>query len=540
MSFAATASSLLMALSLQATGSDEIAVQELGDIHPFEVDSGGTFPQSVWSSGDPDSLRAVLAALPPASRGWSSDAASRLAADVLLSGGPPPDLGSNRFTLSRVRINRALASGRPQPVLRLLERTPRINESADLSQYYAELAFALGQADDACLAADALLEGREEAYWLRARAACLAFAGNIAAAELTAELARAQTPDREFDQLIDAFTLGRELPEGFAPQTGLQLALAEALAPDQRLVPSERAPQWLVRAAARTGPPISLPQTLPEALEAAVMMTGEERKVALGALIQQDLDREIAAEALAIRLNDAAQAGEFVEVASAYGMEVPRLPVTGNTLAHGRIFVLAALAADDVVAAERWRQALEDGPPRVVPQPVENPALPVDAEGPSSLATPPGFAQSAEEADWTPPSQAVLQALDFAALVAEGQIDTDVFSALLSERLDSVTPARVCQAGALVALGADDGGALQAALTGVDSAGSNTSHHLVAGLLAASSGALGESALHAALVLEAAPDSAQACAGMAVILDRAGLDYVALRIVLELILEDAA
>lgn len=543
MSFATTASAVLVALSLQVAGRDDIAVQELGDIHPFEVDAGGTLPQSVWSSGDPEALRAVLIALPHANRGWRSDAASRLAAGVLLTGGTPPDLGRNRFTLSSVRINRALASGRPQPVLRLLERTPRINESEDLSQYFAELAFGLGHVEDACLAADALLEGRDEPYWLRARAACLAFSGNIAAAELTAELARAQTPDPEFDQLIDAFTLSRELPADFAAQTGLQLALAEALAPEMRIIPSDQAPQWLVRAAARTGPPISLPQTLPEALEAAVMMSGEERKVALGALIQQDLDREIASEALAIRLTDAAETDQFVEAAYAYGMEVARLPVTGDTLAHGRLFVLAALAADDVVAAERWREALVNGPPVSVPEPVTDPAPPMQPDGPSSLATPPGFAQDTNEAlgpEWTPPPLSVLQSLDFAALVAAGRIETDAFATLLAERLDEATPVRVCEASALVALGADDGGALRAALTGLDTQTQRSSASLVPGLLAASSGALGESALHAALVLESGPDSAEACAGMAVILDRAGLDHVALRVVLELILEDAA
>jgi hypothetical protein len=542
--FSATASALFAAFALQAGSAQApdsgIAVQELGAIHPLEVDAGGSLPETVWSSGDAVALGALLETLPTAQAGWRSPAAGRLALGALLSGGPAPDGAQDRFALAELRARRALAVGRPQPVLRLLERTPQINQSPGLSRVYAELAFALGQTEEACRAANALLDERDAPYWLRARAACLAIGGNIPAGELTAELARAQAPNREFDAIFDAFTLDRTVDAGFAPATGLQLALAALAAPERRFEAAETAPAWLHRAAARTGPRIALPETLPEALEAAVAMEGEARSVALGAIIQQDLDRVIAAEALAIRLTDAAQDGAFVEIASAYGAEVARLPITADTLAHGRLFVLAALAADDVVAAEAWREALFDGPRRAEPEP---PPQPVPADGPSALSAPPGYASGATETlgpEWTPPPPGVMVALDFARAVAAGRIEDDGFAALLAARIEGATPERLCQAALLTALGADDGGALRAAMTGLARSADAPAPVLAPGLLAAGAGAIGESALHAALVLEAAPQDAEACAGAGIILQLAGLEGEALRLALELILEDAA
>lgn len=546
MMFSATFSAGLAALAMHAAAAqqpaNDIAVQELGAIHPLEVDGGGNLTETVWSSGDAAALRALLDSLPRAVDGWAEPAAARLALGALLSGGAPPEGLQERFALAELRARRALAAGRPQPVLRLLERTPQINESPGLSRVYAELAFALGQTDQACQAANALLDERDAPYWLRARAACLAIGGNIPAGELTAELARAQAPNSEFDSVFDAYALQRPVDEAFRPATGLQLALASLAAPERRFEAAQTAPGWLHRAAGRTGPRIALPETLPEALEAAVLMEGEARSVALGAIIQQDLDRVIAAEALAIRLTDAAQAGEFVEIASAYGAEVARLPITADTLAHGRLFVLSALAADDIIAAEDWREALFNGPPRLEPEPAPS-VQPQSSGGPSTLNAPPAYAVNEAESlgpEWTAPSASVMVALDFARAVAAGRIEDDGFAALLAARIEGATPRRLCQAAMLTALGADDGGALRAAMTGLARAQDAPAPVLAPGLLAAIAGATGESVLHAALILERAPQDADACAGAAVVLSQAGLEAQALRLVLELILEESA
>ncbi|XBQ16574.1 MAG: hypothetical protein ABL308_01560 [Oceanicaulis sp.] len=543
MRFAATASALAglaLAIAAPAAAQTDIEVTELGAVDPFEVDAGGSLPDTVWSSGAAESLRAVLGTLPDSrSAGWRDAAAARLALDALLSGGDPPEGARGAHDLAAMRAGRALAAGRAETVQRLLMRTPNLENSALLSRLFAETSFATGRTAEACRTADALIEGRDAPYWLRARAACLAFNGSIPAAELTAELARAQAPNPEFDALFDALTLDTGLPEDVRPVSGLQLALAVAIAPDTRIEAGEAAPGWLKRATERTGPPFTLPETLPEALEAAVQLEGAEREAALGALIQQDLDRVIAAEALAIRLEDAAAADEFVEAALAYGPEVARLPITADTLAHGPAFVLAALAADDVVAAEAWREALMDGPPREAePAPALQPAT---VDGPADMTAPPASSADLVEApEWTPPPARTMVAIDFASAVASGRIETDAFAALLAARIEGATPKRLCQAAGLVALGADDGGELRAAMAGLKRDADASAPLLAPALLAAAGGALGETQLLAARLVDLAPDNSEACAGAAFALDRAGLRTQALRLILEQVIEEAA
>lgn len=512
-----------------------IEVQSLGAVDPFAVGIDDALPSTVWSSGDAQALRAALA-LPPSGLdgGWSQPTAARLALRALLSAGEPPRGAEVDFELAALRADRALAAGRAEPVYELLSRTPRLNRSSSLSRLFAETAFALGRPDEACRAADALLSGRESPYWLRARAACLAFRGSIPAAELTAELARAQTPDARFDRIFDALVLDRDLPRDAAAMSGLELAIAAALAPEQRLEAAADAPAWLHRAAERTGPRIALPSQLPEALEAAVELSGPDRAAALGALAQQDLDRVIAAEALAIRLRDAALTDRFVETARAYGPEVASLPITGDTLAHGAHFVLAALIADDVVAAEMWRDALMDGPPRAAP-----PSFPSAPGEAGVLAPPPGYAAE-PVLDWTPPDPAVMVALAFARAVALDQIEDDAFMALLAARIEGATPRRLCQAAALTALGANDQGELRAAMTGLEREDARAAPVVGPALLAAAAGALGETQLHAAWLLETHPQDAESCAAAAFALDAAGLRAEATRLVLEMIVEEAA
>lgn len=521
----------------QARPADgQIEVAELGAVDPFEVGVNPVLPETVWSSGHAGALNGALSVLPDrASSGWSNPAAARLALAALRSSGEPPRGGRDDFALAAKRADRALSAGRAQLAYELLVRTPRVNESDALSRVYAETALAMGRTQEACRAADALLAGRDAAYWLRLRASCLALDGRIPAAELTAELARAQAQTPAFDQVFDALTLNQPAPEGFRPRTALQLTLLEALAPGVRLYPHEDAPNWLHLAAERTGPTIALPETLPEALEAAVVMEGAERAAALGALIGQDLDREIAAEALAIRLSDAAQQGLFMEAALTFGPEVASLPITENTLAHGVHFVLAALAADDLVAAERWREALLDGPPE--PEPAFQPMSdlgglpPLDGEGADAKPTAPA---------WQPPAPGLMVAIDFAHAIALDQIEDDAFMALLAARLETATPERLCQAAGLVALGADDQGELQQALSGLTRQTGVRPPALGPLLLASGAGALGETQLHAASLLERHPEDAETCAASMLALDHTGLRRQALQYLLARVIEDTA
>lgn len=538
----------VFAASPAAAQSDApgIEVQELGAVDPFQIGVLDALPDRVWSSSNADALRALLETLPDgAGPGWSSPVAARLAERALLSSGQPPEGGRGDFELAALRVDRALAAGRAEPVYRLLERTPRVNESARLSRILAEAAFALGETDTACRAAETLLRDRNEPYWLRARAACLAFGGDVAAAELTADLARDAGERAEtFETLFDAFTLDRGLPSGVRPGTGLELALAAALDDTAEIIPADDAPGWLRRAAERTGPPIDLPSDPSEALEAASSMSGAARDAALAALIGQDIDREIAAEALGIRLDDAAQAGRFVEVARGYGPEISTFPLTADTLAHGPRFVLALVLAGDTEGARRWRDALMNGPPRAASQSGYAYESGGYDDGPRGLAPPPADLDPRGEERWESPSARVMVGLDFALAIARGELASDQFQALFAARVENASGYRLAEAAALGALGAVTPGEARAALLAAereaDEAGETSPVRAASALLAGGAGALAEAQLHAARLIEAHGADPDAYALAAAALAAAGLRDEALRFVLESSAEEAA
>ena len=416
-----------------------IEVEELGAVDPFQVGSRNVLPSNIWVSSDSEALRAILTGLPASdSDGWQQGGAARLAERVLLASGEPPRGGRDDFALAALRADRALAAGRAEQVYQLLERTPRLNESSALSRLHAETAFALGEADAACRTADALLRGRDEPYWLRARATCLAFAGNLPAAELTADLANGAEGSGNFRTLFDALVLERSLPAGTRASTGLELAIAIALAPGESIAVAEGAPVWLERAAERTGPAITLPEILDEALEAAMAMNGADRAAALAAIAQQDIDRLIAAEALAARLDDAVSEGRFAEVARAYAIEIETIPITEQTLAHGPRFVLALALEGEIETAWRWREALLSGPEPERPAVMAGEGWSEAAPGqPGSLTPPPPAYNSYPEPDpWEPPAPAVMVALDAAIGIAADDISSGPFAAVLAARAE--------------------------------------------------------------------------------------------------------
>ncbi|MBL4540032.1 MAG: hypothetical protein JKP96_15330, partial [Oceanicaulis sp.] len=99
---------------------------------------------------------------------------------------------------------------------------------------------------------------------------------------------------------------------------------------------------------------------------------------------------------------------------------------------------------------------------------------------------------------------------------------------------------RLCQAAGLVALGADDQGELQQALSGLTRQTGVTPPALGPLLLASGARALGETQLHAASLLERHPADAETCAAAMLALDHAGLRRQALQYLLARVIEDAA
>ncbi|MGP1274773.1 MAG: hypothetical protein ACQRW7_05070 [Caulobacterales bacterium] len=528
----------------QETGP-AIEVQELGAVDPFQIGSRNILPGTIWSSSDGEALRAILDTLPAASgQGWNEGAAARLAERVLLASGEPPRGARDDFDLAALRADRALAASRAEQVYQLLERTPRLNQSSALSRLHAETAFSLGETEAACRTAEGLLRGRDEAYWLRARAVCLAFAGNMPAAELTADLARSAGGVGNFSAFFDALALDTGLPANTPVTDGLEMAIAITVAPETRIEVADGAPAWLQRAAARTGPAITLPEYLDEALEAAMAMEGADRAAALAAIAQQDIDRVIAAEALAARFDDAVREGRFAEVAKAYAMEIETFPINEQTLAHGPRFILALALEGELERAWRWREALLSGPEPDMPEPLpgaEGWTAPGSGE-PGSLTPPPGFA--VVEADpWEPPSPAVMVALDMAIGVAADDIASEAFAAILAARAENAGPERLAQLAGLGALGASLPPAVRVAMLSApadeNEAGREADLAAMA-TLSLMNASQAETLLLAAGLIEAGNGSARAYALACHLLERAGRRAEALQLILEAIAEESA
>lgn len=467
-----------LALALLGGGSalaqNPIEVERLEALDPLEVGlPGGALPNRLWA-GTGNALAArVLTGLPEAGGdGYSSETVAELARAILVSGGRPPEGARGNSDLALLRVDRLLAASGAEDAFDLLERTPGINRRPGLARWHAELGFALGHSERACRTAEALVEGRDTAYWLRVRAFCLVLQDRAAAAELTAELARGQGEDEGFDARLYALTLDTPLSED-APgaDTGLEWAMdlhRNAGGDDMALHLSADAPAWLRAVAQDAGQeersePVADPVA---ALVAAQGMEGMERHRALEAVLAQGRDREMSARALGLLLADAGRGARFVHVARHQGREIDSLPITAATLEHGYEIALAAVLVGDLRSARVWRDALIEGPPRAVPAtPMPGmDGIPADAAKPQA-GMPDPLAGPMPEPEWTPPSPRRMVALDLALALAADRMTGGGFEAVFAAWSESAGTAALADRLALARLGAPAGGdALRLAL----------------------------------------------------------------------------
>ena len=537
MNFPMISRTSLVALAFASSASaQDIEVRQLGALDPLEVQIADTPLESdLWQGSSLATASAAISALPDlASDGYASPALAELAARVLLSGGEPPQGGRGNTALAALRADRALAAAGAPVTFALLERTPGLERRPTLAQIHAEVSFAMGRGDEGCRTANGLVDGRDAPYWLRARAFCHALDGQDAAAELSVDLARAASPDPTFDALLFAVTLEQPAPSGVAIDSGLDWALVHVASsggyPDVDL---SGAPRWLRDVAELTAPPAQLPDEWAAALSTAQAYEGAEQLAAYDALITQGDDRLVAGLALGERLAMARSDGRFLEVARRYGREVNTIPVTEGTISFGTHFVMAALMADDIRTAQRWRRALDDGPPRPVSSPYGDPSKPGDASG---TGLPP---VSDDRPEWQPPSPRILVALDTAMTVSEDRIRRESVEALLGARLES-GPSALAEVAALAALGAPAPLEYRTALLAAESGEAN---NYLAGMEAADfAGARAETLLFAIAALSDGPEavSAQALMRVCAMLDRVGFRDMALKLVMERIILEIA
>jgi len=474
------ASLLALGLSGSALAQDQIEVQSLSALDPLEVglpDAG--LRERLWDGTDASMALRVLEALPDAaSEGYASVYTADLARSVLSSGGYPPVGGRGNQDLAVMRLDRLLAAAGPYDAYDLLERTPNINQNPELSYWHAELAFALGDNVGACRTANSLLTDRDQPYWLRARAYCLALSDQGAAAELTAELATASLPDVDFDTLLFALTLGNGVSGDMpAIDTGLKMALTRQVS-DEAVTPiqiGEAAPFWLSKYQAERLASDLVQADDPLAfLVEATEQTGAERTALLEAVLVQGVDRELAAQALAELLKDAKSEGEFTNAARFYGREINTLPINEDTLHHGFDFVLAALLIDDVSTATRWRDALLHGPVRTMSEPFFDPASEIekpatlDPLDPETVVNEPDAANFVVPPEWIPPPMEQMVVLDLAIAVANQDLAGMEFTAIQGIFLETRPDVALSVIHALTRLGVEPPRNLRPALMDVE------------------------------------------------------------------------
>ena len=523
---------LLMAGSATAQAQQDIEVRQLGALDPLEVGvAQNGLGDNLWAGSTVQTALNALENLPSStSEGYSSPSRANLVALALLSGGTPPQGGRGNENLATMRADRLLAASGAEAVYSLLERTPGLDRAPNLARLHAETAFALAAGDSGCRAANALIIGRDQPYWLRARAFCHALNGEDAAAELSADLARANTPDDNFDGLLYAITIGSWSVDSVSADTGLDWALAAVSPADGRpVVDLTGAPQWLVTVAEANAAQPELQADPALALEGLAMQEGATREQLLEQLIRQDYDRLVAAQALGSALQEADRDDDFMRVARRYGREVGTLPIVYETIEFGGRFALAALSVGDMTTARRWREALENGPParRLTTQ--------YDPTKPDMIMDTP----SDDRPQWNPPSPSYLVGMDLAFAISQDQIRRSSTAALIQARLDAGTAGLGDVAG-LAGLGAGAPADLRLALFNAEAG--NVSPALAAMDAAALAGARAETALLAAQVLDEGPAGASALELMRITaaLDRVGLRDIALSIMLERLIVELA
>ncbi len=539
------ASLLAALLGGTAAAQNPIEVEQLDALDPLEVSlTNRGLGDRLWSGSDRNMAEAVLARLPGTDgNGYASEALGDTARLILLTGGRPPAGGRGDARLAELRVDRLLAAGGPHDAFDLLERTPSIHRRPSLAVKHVELGFALGETDRACQTTNALIENRDAPDWLRRRAFCLALDGQSAAAELTAELARASSGDEDFDARLFAITLGTPVANSVSPpDSGLDFAMSRYLVDPEAFIPevADNAPAWLASLVHR---PMYEPMPIEDgaaALDAALALSGRERHHALEDIMARARDRELAGQALGYLLADESEAGRFIHVARHHGREIETLPVTAATLEHGYDIALAAVIIGDLRSAARWRDALIDGPPRR-PGTVERVGQLILETADGQLVYADGTPVDAIEPglEWEAPSPRQMVALDLSLAIARDALGGGNFNAVLAAWLESQGDEALGERLALAELGAQLPDSVRLSVLGLDAMARTPEFAVME--MSQRAGARAETAILAVSLLNRPDSSGDPVAFSRAIaaLDAAGLRGNALSLVLERVIARA-
>lgn len=305
----------------------QVQVQTLAAPDLFSTPAGDTgLPADLWRDASPGLVRE---ALPKLAAKPLSPASAGLARRVLATGASAPAGIGDSPELGAARVIALIALGDSAGADAVLDRTPGVAASGALSLAAAEAALITGADDKACRIGEALSVDRSAAYWLRLRAFCQARAGQTDAAQLTLNLATAQTKDADYARLMAALLAGS--PAGAANlKNGLGYALSRKLGLD-------------LQAAAATASP---------ALKPVLKPTGDVAALAGGA------DLTAAQTADLAFLRQAKGLPAFTDAAKASAASIAALARADAPLQDPVLFARAALAAGDLATAQAIRGKL--------------------------------------------------------------------------------------------------------------------------------------------------------------------------------------
>ncbi|MBB3891751.1 hypothetical protein GGQ61_002479 [Phenylobacterium haematophilum] len=226
----------VLTLGALLIGADPALAQPAVEVTPLAApdffangarDTG--LPADLWRGASVETARTVLPliAVKPL-----SPAAAALARRVLATGANGPEGAGQDRDLAGVRIAALVAQGGVKDAGTILSRTSGLESNPAMAQAGAEAALLAGQDERACDIGERLASGREEIYWLRLRAYCLARDGQSDAARVTFDLAQGVARDAVYGRLMGAKLAGTGNPGAASLRGGLDYALSRSLGLD--------------------------------------------------------------------------------------------------------------------------------------------------------------------------------------------------------------------------------------------------------------------------------------------------------------------
>ena len=368
-----------VATSAYGPAQAQVQVQPLAPPDLFSVSSGPSdLPPELWQGSSPALARTVI---PMLGQAPLSPAAARLAHHVLSAGANGPEGAGDDAGLAAARADVLLQLGDVAAAQAIADQTPDLAQKTAMSQVAAETALIQGQEDKACAIGDALVGGRDGAFWLRLRAYCQVRAGQAPAAQLTFDLAEQQGKDGGYDRLMTGLLAGTDagapvLDNGLDVAVSRKAAtgdwtpaLATASAPVAIAIARDTAASPTARLAAasraaRFGAPVTDAYGAVSPIPADVATAdqpGPAGEAGLVALANTATDFTIKQAAVVALLKRAGDMSEFQALARLAVPAIDQLVAAKAVLDRPTLFAIAAAAAGDASAATAARAEVGQG-----------------------------------------------------------------------------------------------------------------------------------------------------------------------------------